>query len=80
MKTYKKLGYHVISAPIKDKQNSYVIFDGRDYSETFERDLVEADKEIVISSPGLIRYKVERIISLLKTRQEAGVSVTVITL
>ncbi len=80
LKTYKKLGYHVISAPIKDKQNSYVIFDGRDYSETFERDLVEADKEIVISSPGLIRYKVERIISLLKPRQEAGVSVTVITL
>ena len=41
---------------------------------------MEADREIVIASPGLRRNKVERMITLVKPRQEAGVSVTVITL
>ena len=57
-----------------------VIFDRRDYMETFERDLVEANQEIVIASPGIRRNKVERLIRLVKARQEAGVSVTVITM
>ena len=80
LRAYKKLGYQVISQPIADKQSINAIFDGIDYMEAFERDLVEADKEVVISSPGLRRSKVERIVSLLQQRQEAGVEVTVITL
>ena len=80
LKTYKKLGYQVISEGIPDKQQTNAIYDGLEYTETFERDLVEADNEIIISSPGLQRSKVERLISLLKSRQEAGVSVIVITM
>ena len=79
LKTYRELGYQIISKPITEKQVVNAIFDGRDYMETFERDLIEADQEIVISSPGLKRAKVERVISLLKQRQESGVVVTVIT-
>lgn len=79
LKTYRKHGYQIISKPISEKQVVNAIFDGRDYTEAFERDLIEADREIVISSPGLRRAKVERIISLLKQRQESGVVVTVIT-
>lgn len=48
--------------------------------EVFERDLVEAEREIVIASPGLRLRKVERMLFLLKPRQEAGVRVTVVTL
>ena len=80
LKTYRKLGYQVISRPITEKQIANIIFDGMDYTEYFERDLIEADKEIVIASPYLRRSKVERTISLLKPRQEEGVSVTVITI
>ena len=61
-------------------QKQHAIYDGLEYTETCERDLVEADNEIIISSPGLQRSKVERLISLLKSRQEAGVSVIVITM
>jgi hypothetical protein len=57
-----------------------VVYDRRDYTEAFERDLNEANEMIVVASPGLIRKKVERFIELVKARQEAGVSVTVITL
>ena len=54
--------------------------DKRDYEETFFRDLVEANKEVVISSPRLNRYKVGKAISFLKSRQESGVVVTLITM
>ena len=80
LKTYKKLGYQVISKPESGKQVVNSIYDGLDYAETFERDIIEADSEVVISSPYIRRKKVERMISLLKTRQESGVNVTVITL
>ncbi|MBO4898927.1 MAG: hypothetical protein J5509_01420 [Lachnospiraceae bacterium] len=80
LKTYRKLGYQVISNPVIEKQKANMIFNGRDYTEIFERDLIEADREIVIASPDLRRNKVDRLIALLKPRQEAGVSVTVITM
>ena len=80
LSSYRKLGYQVISKPVSEKQVVNAIFDGRDYTEAFERDLVEADSEVIISSPDLRRSKVERIISLLRQRQESGVSVTVITM
>ncbi len=77
--TYKKLGYKIISNINNKKQTANAIYDRRDYIEVFERDLVEADIEIVISSPGLRRGRVERLIQLMKDRQEEGVTVTVIT-
>ena len=45
----------------------------------FERDLIEAEKEIVISSPRLVQAKIDRLIYLMKPRQEAGIKVTVLT-
>jgi len=40
----------------------------------------EANKDIIISSPGINEKKVKRIIELIRGRQESGVSVTVVTL
>ncbi len=80
LKTYRKLGYRVVSGMSSEKQRANVIFDGQDYAEVFERDLVEAEKSIVIASPGLRRKKVERLVKVLQSRLEAGVSTTVITL
>lgn len=79
LNSYRKLGYKILSTPIEEKQQANVIYDRRDYMEVFERDLIEANREIVIASPGIQRTKVERLIRLVKPRQEAGVSVTVIT-
>ena len=55
------------------------IYDSENYADAFERDLVEADCEILISSPDLTAEKVERFVRLVKCRQEAGVQVTVST-
>jgi len=57
LSTYKKLGYQVISEVRKTYQQANVIYDRRDYVEVFERDPREAEREIVISSPGLRRKR-----------------------
>ena len=77
---YKKIGYRIQSDTTAGHQSVNAIYDRGNYTEVFERDLIEAEREIVIASPGLRRQKVERTISLLKPRQEAGIKVTVITL
>ena len=41
--------------------------------------MVEAEKTIVISSPNIRQEKIDRLLVLVKERQENGVSVTVIT-
>lgn len=78
--TYKKIGYRVLSDGDTGRQAASTIFDRGNYIETFERDLVTAEREIVIASPGLRHSKVARMLLLLRARQEAGVQVTVITL
>lgn len=79
LRTYKKIGYRISNNVIFEKQEVNAIYDSGNYSEIFERDLVEAEKEIVISSPKLRKDKVERFIRIVKSRQEAGVNITVIT-
>ena len=61
------------------KQDVNAIYDSGNYAEIFERDLIEAENEIIISSPKLRKDKVERFIRIVKSRQEAGVNITVIT-
>ncbi|MBO4873323.1 MAG: DEAD/DEAH box helicase family protein [Lachnospiraceae bacterium] len=77
---YKKIGYQIQSGSDVTHQLVNSIYDRGNYAEVFERDMVEAETEIVIASPNIRRRKIERMLSLLKTRQEAGVKVTVITL
>ena len=79
LKTYRKIGFHVIGDLAVDKQDVNAIYDSGNYMEVFERDLVEAEREIVVSSPDILMEKVERFIKLVASRQTAGVKVTVIT-
>ena len=79
LRTYKKIGFRVMSGAIENKQEVNAIYDSGNYMDIFEQDLVESEKEIVISSPDIIQEKVERLIYIMKPRQEAGVKITVIT-
>ncbi len=79
LRTYKKIGFKIVPCITDRKQEVNAIFDSGNYMEVFERDLIEADKEIVISSPQLTRDKVMRFIDIVKARQESGVKITVIT-
>ncbi|MCL2427116.1 MAG: DEAD/DEAH box helicase family protein, partial [Oscillospiraceae bacterium] len=79
LKTYKKIGFEIKSDLLSEKQTTSSIFTSRDYYDIFERDIVEAEREIVISSPDISYNKVERFINIMKPRQESGVRVTILT-
>lgn len=79
LKAYKQIGYQICTNVSAEKQEAGAIYDFESYHEVFERDLQEAEKDIIISSPRMNRKKVYRMISLLKERQEAGVKVAVVT-
>lgn len=79
LKAYKRIGYQLYVAGSSTKQDANAIFDSDSYLPIYEKDLKEANTDIVISSPTLSRYKVLRMINLLKERQESGVKVTIVT-
>lgn len=79
LRTYKRTGFQVVTNNILIKQSINSIYDSGSYMDIFERDVVEAGREIIVSSPELTQDKVARFIYLVKPRQEAGVSVVVIT-
>lgn len=79
LKAYRQIGYELCSGLHGEKQDAGSIFDGENYRDVFKRDLLEAERRIVISSQTISGKKVYGLISLLKEKQVAGVEVTVIT-
>ena len=79
LKAYRQIGYELCSGLHGEKQEAGSIFDGENYRDIFKRDLLEAERRIVISSQTISGKKVYGLISLLKEKQVAGVEVTVIT-
>lgn len=79
LKTYRKTGFSVWTEDTPNKQAVQAIYDSGNYTEKFEQDIVEAEKMIVISSPDIRQGKIDRLLLLVKGRQEKGVNVTVIT-
>lgn len=80
LRTYKKIGYHLLQDVKTDKSNSYgFIYDIDNYYEVFKNDLLNARKEVVICSPNIRASKVNQIIGVMKTVQEKGIRITIIT-
>jgi len=79
LRAYKKIGFEVKTESLAEKQTTNAIFTSKDYFEIFEQDLVEAEREVVISSPDISHSKVERLINIMKPSQENGVNVTILT-
>lgn len=79
LRTYKKIGFSIWQDQVQSKQMINAIYDSGNYTEKFEQDIVEAEKSIVISSPDIRQDEIDRLLLLVKDRQEQGVNVTVIT-
>lgn len=79
LRTYKKTGFSIWTGDVHSKQVVNAIYDSGNYTEKFEQDIVEAEKMVVISSPDIRQDKIDRLLFLVKSRQEKGVKVTVIT-
>lgn len=74
------MGYQICQNLASEKQQANSIFDSETYKAVFEKDLAEAKREIVISSPGLNAPKVKAFIKQVKIIQENGVQIRVLTL
>ncbi len=79
LKAYKQIGYEVCSGLQSEKQTANAIFDSENYAAVYRKDLLEANKNIVISSPVISGQKVHGLIDLLKEKQVSGVEVTIVT-
>ena len=80
LRTYKKMGYEICLNLTSEKQQANSIFDIKSYKSVFDKDLAEANREIVISSPGLNVPRVQAFIKQVNTVQEKGVQIVVFTL
>jgi superfamily II DNA or RNA helicase len=79
LRAYKRIGFTVINSERAYKQAANAIYDSGNYEDVFEQDLIEAEKQIIVSSPYITKDKIDRFIYLVKGRQEVGCKVTVIT-
>ena len=79
LKAYKKIGYELCVNMDGEKQQANAIYDIENYADTYWRDLEEAKRSVIVSSPRLNNQKVNRIISVLGKRQELGVKATIVT-
>jgi len=79
LKAYRQIGYDICTGIAGEKQKANAIFDIDTYGEVYWKDLEEAVSDVVVSSPRLNNYKVNRLISTLKKPQEAGLKATIVT-
>lgn len=80
VRTYKKIGYTITSEETVRFDDASIIYDKNSYAMQFFKDLSEARKEIIISSPSLNESKVKSLLNSVKTSQFKGVSVSLRTL
>ena len=79
LKAYKQIGYELAGGLQIDKQLVNAIYDGDSYSENYQKDLLDANKNIIISSPAISGSKVYELINILKEKQMSGAQVTIVT-
>lgn len=79
LKAYKQIGYEFGDGLQTVKQTVNAIYDGNNYSENYHKDLLNSNKNIIISSPVISGSKVYELINMLKEKQMSGVQVTIVT-
>lgn len=79
LKAYKQIGYEFGDGLQTVKQTINAIYDGNNYSENYHKDLLDSNKNIIISSPVISGSKVYELINMLKEKQMSGVQVTIVT-
>lgn len=79
LKAYKQIGYTICSGIKGEKQTANAIYDSENYVEIYQKDLLEANDTIIISSPVISGAKVYELANILKEKQQQGVQVTIVT-
>ncbi|MBR3019384.1 MAG: DEAD/DEAH box helicase family protein [Clostridia bacterium] len=80
LRAYKKIGYQIRKDECRKNDSKQGIFDSSQVQEAFEKDILAANQEIILSSPGLNKQRVEWLIDLLPTLYRRNTRVTILTL
>ena len=80
LRAYKNIGYEICTDMADKKQEVNSIFDFNNYIHVFQNDIQEAVSEIVISSPGLNKNKVNSFCELVNKITGKKIDITVVTL
>lgn len=82
LKAYKQIGYEIYSEKRclnLEKEETNAIFDIDNYEAVYKRDLINANTEIILSSPAISAQKVEEMMLLLQEKQAAGLHIVIVT-
>ena len=80
LRTYKKIGYSLRSTVEDQVQQENTIYEKDRYEKVFQNDLQGAQRQIIISSPGMSLRKVQAFIKECQRIQERGVNISILTL
>lgn len=78
LKGYAEIGY-MAKSDIKPSQKTDIIYDGKNYYNSFKTDIENAQREIVIVSPYISNSKLTTMIKMLPPKQLNGISITIVT-
>lgn len=79
LKAYKQIGYNVCAGLTNEKQRANAIFDSDTFLPVYQKDLLQANRSIVISSPVICWPKINELIQMMTELQRKGVSITIVT-
>lgn len=80
LRTYKKMDYEICSNIHVKENEIQMIYDSSNYQNVFNKDIENANKEIIIVTPGINQAKVDDYLPILVKKLEDGIHITIITL
>ena len=78
LRAYKSIGYATVNS-VDDIEKCGYIYDGRDFTEQFIKDISSSTREILISVPRVSRIANPNVAMAIRDRLEVGISVRIIT-
>ncbi len=79
LRAYKKIGYEIYSEEKSGEQDTNTIFNSENYAGVYGQDLINANKEIIISSPKITSKKANELFKMLRYKMENGLHVIIVT-
>lgn len=80
LRTYKRMGYSLINMSSEPTPQKKSIYNAEEYEMHLEHDIINSTATIIISAPRMSSTRLQWLLSLLRTVQRRGVSVSLITI
>ena len=79
LRTYRRMGYSLMSIPSEPAPQVKSIYNAEEYEIHLEHDILNAANSIIFSVPRITSARLQWLLSLIRSAQNRGVSVSIIT-